>query len=162
MKKLSKYFSSTKGFTLVELLVVIGVLGILAAGLLATIDPLEQFRKGQDNNRREASVELVNALTRYYASYSTFPWGGNNSSLNATNVASLTGSYLSTLISAGELKSTFTLNTALLQELTLSYAAGGNVVVCFSAQSKALKGNSTETRWDSSGGGSVSTFWCAR
>jgi len=33
------------GFTLMELLIVIGVLGILAAGLLAAIDPFEQLKK---------------------------------------------------------------------------------------------------------------------
>ena len=32
------------GFTLMELLIVIGVLGILAAGLLAAIDPFEQLK----------------------------------------------------------------------------------------------------------------------
>jgi len=34
---------TNKGFTLMELLIVIGVLGILAAGLLAAIDPFEQL-----------------------------------------------------------------------------------------------------------------------
>ena len=32
-----------KGFTLIELIIVIAILGILAAGLLAILDPIEQI-----------------------------------------------------------------------------------------------------------------------
>ena len=46
---------------------VIGILGILAAGLLVTVDPLEQFRKAQDNNARTGAVEVHTAILRSYA-----------------------------------------------------------------------------------------------
>lgn len=57
-----------------ELLIVIGVLGILAAGLLAAIDPFEQLKKAKDNNNRSATIELLQALQRYYANHGDFPW----------------------------------------------------------------------------------------
>lgn len=63
-----------KGFTLMELLIVIGVLGILAAGLLAAIDPFEQLKKARDTNNRSATIELMSSLTRYYANHGAFPW----------------------------------------------------------------------------------------
>jgi prepilin-type N-terminal cleavage/methylation domain-containing protein len=63
-----------KGFTLMELLIVIGVLGILAAGLLAAIDPFEQLKKARDTNNRNATIELMSSLTRYYANHGAFPW----------------------------------------------------------------------------------------
>lgn len=63
-----------KGFTLMELLIVIGVLGILAAGLLAAIDPFEQLKKARDTNNRSAAIELLGSSQRYYATHGYLPW----------------------------------------------------------------------------------------
>ena len=57
-----------------ELLIVIGVLGILAAGLLAAIDPFEQLKKARDTNNRSAAIELLGASQRYYATHGYLPW----------------------------------------------------------------------------------------
>jgi prepilin-type N-terminal cleavage/methylation domain-containing protein len=62
------------GFTLMELLIVIGVLGILAAGLLAAIDPFEQLKKARDTNNRNATIELLQAFQRFYSTHGDFPW----------------------------------------------------------------------------------------
>lgn len=62
------------GFTLMELLIVIGVLGILAAGLLAAIDPFEQLKKARDTNNRSAAIELLSSSQRYYANHGYLPW----------------------------------------------------------------------------------------
>lgn len=63
-----------KGFTLMELLIVIGVLGILAAGLLAAIDPFEQLKKARDTNNRSAAIEMLGSSQRYYATHGYLPW----------------------------------------------------------------------------------------
>jgi len=62
------------GFTMIELLVVIAVIGILAVALLATLNPLEQIRKGRDTRTRSDVSQLTSALERYNASIGRFPW----------------------------------------------------------------------------------------
>ena len=57
-----------------ELLIVIGVLGILAAGLLAAIDPFEQLKKARDTNNRSAAIEFLGSSQRYYATHGYLPW----------------------------------------------------------------------------------------
>ena len=52
----------------------IGVLGILAAGLLAAIDPFEQLKKARDTNNRSAAIEFLGASQRYYATHGYLPW----------------------------------------------------------------------------------------
>lgn len=61
-----------------ELLIVIGVLGILAAGLLAAIDPFEQLKKARDTNKRNATVELLQAFQRFYSTHGDLPWNMDN------------------------------------------------------------------------------------
>lgn len=83
--------SSQKGFTLVELLVVIGVLGVLAAAVLTAINPLEQLARGRDGGRKSTVSQLGNAVQSYYTSQNAvYPTG------NAT--------WITALQTAGELK----------------------------------------------------------
>ncbi len=153
--KLFKKFFYQKGFTLIELLVVIGILGILATGLLATIDPLEQFRKGTDSNARQTATELVNAITRYYAVHSAFPWdtvpnggagcnaGANPSALQVTTATGTTSfdNCLTQLQTEGELKGTFSTQYGILKNLWITDTTVGtskSLAVCFPPASKSL------------------------
>lgn len=64
----------SKGFTLVELLVVIAVIGILAAVILIAMDPGEQMARGRDASRKMSIAQLGHALQNYYTSQnSVFP-----------------------------------------------------------------------------------------
>lgn len=185
MKKFFKIFKSQKGFTLIELLVVIGVLGILAAGLLATIDPLEQFRKGADSNRKTTSLELVNAFTRYYSVHGVLPWAavalggaGCNGGVapDATAVSTPTGpaafgDCLTTLLTEGELKKTFPEQYNVLNKLRVSEVGSGSSVstaVCFDPESKS-ESTRPETKYSSNPSGAVcnptttpTCYWCAQ
>lgn len=186
---LLKFLKTQKGFTLIELLVVIGVLGILATGLLATIDPLEQFRKGGDSNERTTALELENALTRYYATHQTFPWrptaeggpatpcnGGTNPS--ATQVSTPVGTTgfndcLTVLINEGELKTSFQSQYGILGRLYVTDTTAGNAksaAVCYSPQSKS-ESLKAETHWSSAAVDITSSgcpkvggtcYWCAQ
>ena len=176
LRMLRGFFRTEKGFTLIELLVVIGILGILAAGLLATIDPLEQFRKGSDSNETTTSLELVNALTRYYAIHSTFPWDtvadggsacgsgvpapgswttGYQVSLVGANSAFNSGTVgcLDELVKEGELKNSFPTQYGILNKLwvvdtTASNSTSKSVTVCFHPDSKSEQAKAT-TNWTS-------------
>lgn len=69
-----KNFLSRAGFTMIELLVVISVLGILATAVLSAINPIEQINKGRDTGHRSDAEQLINAVDRYYALHEIYPW----------------------------------------------------------------------------------------
>ncbi len=66
-----KYYKS--GFTIVELLVVIGLIGILSVGILATLNPLEQLKKGWDTHRKSDLAQIQKALEIYYQDNERYP-----------------------------------------------------------------------------------------
>lgn len=57
--------SAEKGFTLIEILIVITIIGILIAALISTLNPLEQIRKGADSNRKSDLRQYQIALENY-------------------------------------------------------------------------------------------------
>ncbi len=71
MKK-RKFFE--KGFTLVELLIVIALIAILSVAVLATINPIEQTNKARDAKFKNDAAEVLGALERFYASQNAYPW----------------------------------------------------------------------------------------
>lgn len=62
------------GFTLVELLIVIALLGVIATIVIAAINPIEQANRAADAGMKADASQLVSALDRYYASHNIFPW----------------------------------------------------------------------------------------
>ena len=63
-----------KGFTLVELLIVIALIAILSVAVLATINPIEQSNKAKDSTVQNDAAEVMNAYERYYTVKNTYPW----------------------------------------------------------------------------------------
>lgn len=63
-----------KGFTLVELLIVIAILAILAVAVLSTINPIEQANKATDARDKNDAAEILSAIERYYATKQQYPW----------------------------------------------------------------------------------------
>lgn len=57
----------TKAFTLVELVVVIGILAILLSIVLVAVNPSRQFSQANNTQRRSDVNALLNAVTQYAA-----------------------------------------------------------------------------------------------
>lgn len=63
-----------KGFTLVELLIVIGLLGAIALIVISTINPIEQSNRARDTRFKADGSQLVSAIDRYFVGKNEFPW----------------------------------------------------------------------------------------
>jgi prepilin-type N-terminal cleavage/methylation domain-containing protein len=149
----------TKGFTLIELIIVMAILGILAIGLIAVLDPVEQIRRGQDTGLKNTAIEISRAQDRAFASTSA---GGS-----ATYMATIAN-----LQTAGELKSAIS-TTGISMALTNALGTT-KPYACFTPTSKALKLDPNTKYSDSgsatsapattcTGAGTISstcTVWC--
>lgn len=62
------------GFTMIELLVVISVIGILSVAVLSSINPIEQINKGRDTRSRSDAAQLISAVDRFFSIHETYPW----------------------------------------------------------------------------------------
>lgn len=65
--------SFTQGFTLIELVIVFGILAIIGAFILVTIDPLAQFQKTNDAKRKSDLSQIQKALEAYYQDVGSYP-----------------------------------------------------------------------------------------
>ena len=64
----------SQGFTLVELLIVVTLIGILSVTVLSALNPIEQINKTRDAGRKADASQILAAIDRYYASNLHFPW----------------------------------------------------------------------------------------
>lgn len=62
-----------RGFTLIELIVVIGILAVLASGLIAILNPFAQFQKTQDAKRKSDLSQVQKSLEVYYQDNGRYP-----------------------------------------------------------------------------------------
>ena len=135
--------ANSRGFTLIEILIVIVLLGILAVAVLSAINPLEQIKKARDSGRKSDSAELLNAHERYYTTFGCYPWDTscNGTVLSGTvNPVFTTGGNSQALLTNNEVKTQFqNRNTVANGELWMTEATGGLVSVCFEPESESAR-----------------------
>lgn len=69
---------SQKGFTLIELIIVMGVISVLFVALMSSLNPLEQFRKSRDTQRKASLAQVQRALEAYYQDHGSYPTSSGN------------------------------------------------------------------------------------
>ncbi|MCA9363836.1 type II secretion system protein [Candidatus Kaiserbacteria bacterium] len=61
--------TEARGFTLIEILVVIGIIAVLAAVVLIAINPARQFAQANDSQRTSNLNAILNAVGQYMADH---------------------------------------------------------------------------------------------
>ncbi len=68
-------YKKLSGFTLLELIIVIGIIAVLSVMILAIVNPLAQFQKANDTRRKEDLAQVQRALEQYYQDNGVYPTG---------------------------------------------------------------------------------------
>lgn len=69
---------NTKGFTLLEILLVVGIISILAGIVIIAINPNKQLGTTRDLQRKQAIGEINKALVQYYIDNGEYPTYADN------------------------------------------------------------------------------------
>lgn len=122
-----------KGFTLIELIIVVAILALLAAALFVAIDPARRMSNTQDTRRWSDVSSILNAILTYSAENSALPTSVNSmangeyymimTSGDATSRTEDPGMFTCTNL-AGSSSASTTLNTMILKpDLVPGYLA---------------------------------------
>lgn len=94
---MKKYGTSSLGFTLVELLIVIAIIGLLASGLMMILNPVAQIQKANDARRKSDLGQVQKALEQYYNDNGKYPTNTATYQITGTAWGSPWGTYIQTL-----------------------------------------------------------------
>lgn len=83
--------NKTKGFTLIELVIVVAIIGIIAAAVLTSINPFENQKISRDTIRVSQLSSIAQALELYFSENKTYP------SSPSSNLITTLGKYNSKL-----------------------------------------------------------------
>lgn len=120
-----------EGFTLIEILVVIGILAVLFAITLIAINPARQFSQSNNTKRQSDVNSILNAIHQYAAdNRGTLPAGIDTSTKvigNGATEANICGSLITTYLAALPVDP-LTNNGAPVTDCVAAYTTNYNVV----------------------------------
>lgn len=101
--QIKKRLNHKLGFTLIELILVVGIIGMLATAGIAILNPFEQFKKATDSRIKSDLTQVQRGLEVYYQDKGQYPLHSAStyrivdSSLGTINWGSPWGTYMSLL-----------------------------------------------------------------
>lgn len=131
--------AAQKGFTLIEILIVIAILAVIVVAILMALSPLEQINRSRDSAILQTATELYEATTRMMANSQPTPW---ETPLSGVVMASAEGeSVIVKIVAVSELKASFSsTNHSNLQRIFLTASEGyENRALCFLPLSEAFR-----------------------
>lgn len=78
-------YRMASGFTLIENLIIIGVIGVLTIAIFVLFDPVGLVQKAQDSKRKSDLKDIQKALLQYYKDFGKFPANPGNCLRNVNN-----------------------------------------------------------------------------
>lgn len=73
---IEKIVNGKKGFTLIELIIVVGIVSVLSISVLTVLNPFAQFEKSADARRKSDLSQIQKALENYYSDNNRYPPNG--------------------------------------------------------------------------------------
>jgi prepilin-type N-terminal cleavage/methylation domain-containing protein len=67
------HLKKSRGFTLIEILIVVAIIGTLGTWLIMLINPGQQFKKGRDAQRKSDIRQMQTALELYRSDNGSYP-----------------------------------------------------------------------------------------
>ena len=120
---------SRKGFTLVELLIVIAILAVLAAAVVIVLNPAELLAQARDSQRVNDLDTVKNALSIYVAQATTIDLGGCPLSGRVTfDPGAGNGPFATTTVVAPNITTTNTVAGSGWVDVNLSIIPGGSPI----------------------------------
>lgn len=158
------------GFTLMELLIVLGILTVLMSIVIIALNPFQQLNRANDVSTKAIANDFVSAAQQFYATEKEMPWTKNQNCKNefasGKTLADMPDC-TQELTGGGKLQDTYA-QASQLKDLYVN-VCGSSAVVCYNPKSK-IENADAETKYDKFGvnqpgcpaasGDSANCYWC--
>ncbi len=166
--KRKKGLRKNKGFTLIEVLVVIGILAIVLAITLTAINPAEQASHAKDITAKATVEDFIKANSVYYSEKKALPWQKNTNCLVELSLGGTLDTMphcVSELAQSDDFKDKY-IAKDVSKEIRLN-KCGDSGVICYRPKSKEEYSNATYDKFGVNDPGcpghdhdSKECYWC--